>query len=807
MSKYMEIINNRYRILETEYSNRIFSSHIAKDILSPNEEVFRLFLARPQMMTGVDIPKIIADFQLYSTIVHPYIVKDEHVDMVFSIDRKIVERTCYYYFIVEKFDYTTSFLDYAYAQTDADVLLDKFIEILKIFDLMIRRGFCYDFISTEHIYVDENQNIKIKDFITAQIESITYSSHDKRTEIKYRAPEMYTGEKATASSVIYALGTLLKNLLKNPEFETVHGAEIKPIADRMTTYRHIERYASIVQVIEDINFFCLKNYAFIFEDKNYYIYTKPGLLVRDSVRNAILKNANKIKDGNNGVYIYEIKGYRNTGKTKVLRDIRKQLSLNGVDIFASFDEDRILFKNSGIFPVVSKVLSERGYDIIQKYEKVGEFLQNGNCEKDDYTSYSQITTFIKDAIDEQITAIIIDDLRSSDTDTIEIIRYLQYDRKLKEKILIIYTSEDEISLEKTETYVLNNLTIAETSRMIKSILCVDYNPIDIATRIYKDTTGNVKYVKKIVLNLIEQNVLEFDNKGNWIFKSDKYDDLKIMEDSFDSPHKYLEEFNFIQQETIINLSFFKNPSTVDDVAVMLSDIRFSDVVNNLTELVNENVFVTKFSDDGYYYEFEDRLFKKKVYTSIPEDLKIEKHRNIAENIINSKKLSNERFLDELIYHLKKAKYHKEASIYIIKKAEDYFDTRSLAENIEIYEDAIIQAILSKDEIMQITAYHRAGNVCFKEGMLDKANGYFKASLDIAKSIDNYKVVFVSLNRIAEVYLKIKDFVNAKDVLDEIKSILQRYKSNKAQLDYHVLMISYLTKGAEHETALEWIQGF
>lgn len=100
-------------------------------------------------------------------------------------------------------------------------------------------------------------------------------------------------------------------------------------------------------------------------------------------------------------------------------------------------------------PVVSKILAERGYDIINKYEKVKAFLKSGSCEKDDYTSYSQINTFIKTAIDSQLSAIIIDDLKETDVDSIEIIKYLMYDKKLKEKLLIIYTSEDNIPLEKT----------------------------------------------------------------------------------------------------------------------------------------------------------------------------------------------------------------------------------------------------------------------------------------------------------------------------------------------------------------------
>ncbi len=53
-----------------------------------------------------------------------------------------------------------------------------------------------------------------------------------------------------------------------------------------------------------------------------------------------------------------------------MRHIRKQLSLRGVNIFASFDEDRPILKYKSMLPVVSKILAERGYDIINKYEKV-----------------------------------------------------------------------------------------------------------------------------------------------------------------------------------------------------------------------------------------------------------------------------------------------------------------------------------------------------------------------------------------------------------------------------------------------------
>jgi hypothetical protein len=75
------------------------------------------------------------------------------------------------------------------------------------------------------------------------------------------------------------------------------------------------------------------------------------------------------------------------------------------------------------------------------------------------------------------------------------------------------------------------------------------------------------------------------------FKSDKYDDLKISEESLESPQKYLEVLNYIQQEAIINLSLFKNPSTAEDLATMYSpDIKFIDIVDSLMDLVKSENF-------------------------------------------------------------------------------------------------------------------------------------------------------------------------------------------------------------------------
>lgn len=74
--------------------------------------------------------------------------------------------------------------------------------------------------------------LKLKIFLLTQIENISFSSHEQRADLKYRAPELYSGESTTILSVIYALGMVLKSLLKNPSFEANFGNKSNQLLTR-----------------------------------------------------------------------------------------------------------------------------------------------------------------------------------------------------------------------------------------------------------------------------------------------------------------------------------------------------------------------------------------------------------------------------------------------------------------------------------------------------------------------------------------------------------------------------------------------
>ena len=800
----MEIINNKYRIIETEFSNRVYSSHIIKDILFPKNEESRMFIIDPTMIPSLTMKKIISEFQDYSSIKHPFVVQGKHVDMVYSIDRKPVERNNYY-FIVEKFDYALSFFEFCKSEASSDAILNKYVDLLKIFELLSRKGFNYEFNSKENIYIDNEKNIKIKDILISQIDYFD-NNKSKSADAIYKSPELYSGKYSTTYSSIYSLGIILKQITDNDDFDEKCARNLKAIIEKMTAYKASDRYSSANQIIEDINFFCNKDYEFLFENKSFYIDKTPSVLVRDSIHNNIFKGLSRLKSGDSDILLYEIKGERDTGKTKTLRSIRKELSVNGVNIFASFDEDRPILKQNSMVPIVSKILGEKGYDLVEKYEKVKEFLKTGTCKKDDYTCYSQINAFIKMAVDTQITAIIIDGLKESDRDAIEIIKYMIYDKKIKEKIMIIYSTEDEIQLEKTEKFTLNNLTIDETTQLIKSILCIDYDPIEIATTIYKDTIGNVRHVKNILFDLIEQSILELDDSGNWIFKSDKYDDLRMSGESLENPRKHLDNLNAIQQEAVLNLSLFKNPSTAEEISCMYSsDVKFIDIVDNLTDLVNEKIMITQFNDDGYYYEFEDRTFKKQVYDSMPENLKVINHKKVSDNILNMKFYLRGRRLDELIYHLKKSRQFKDASYYTIKRAQEYYKSGSKAEAFEMDKEAIEYSLLSEDKLRQIIAYQKAGNRCFINGQITKTEEYYKKSVEISSDLKNYNLTLLLMNRLLDVHMNLNDIDAIKKDFAKIEEYLEIYSSKKALLDYHVSMLRYLVKIDDFQEAKIWLE--
>lgn len=762
----MDLINNKFRIVNTRYSNRIISFY---DVISLGEkDILRsMYYINPKMLPDMLIKRFLSESENYQSIHHPFLVKVLDFNMVFSVDRKSVNRTNYY-FIIEKFDYKKTFLGYVRKDGDADFVLSKYIDILKTFALIARKNYFYESISSETIYIDENLDIKIKDIVSDVIES-NLSPALSEGSLIYKAPEIFKGERPGIHSTIYSLGVYLEKLFENKNFSLKYNEVFLPIVKKMKEYSQINRYHSLMDVVKDINKAAKTDYSILFDDKLYYTRLNPAVTGRENILQPIMHSAYALAHGDRRRYIFEIKGDFGSGKTKLLRTLRKKLSINSINIFASFTEDRSNTKNNPFIDILAKILDEKGQPFIEKYPKVVNYIKNASMKENDFAAYAQINSFIEEAIGDQPTAIIIDDISPEDKRTAEIIRYMSESANKNSALIILYSCSDTLGIENSEVMSVNSLDVQQTTEFIKDFLGMSSQPVELAMRIYKTTYGNVNDLNRIMKNLLSQDILYLSSDGDWQLDLKAYNDMFITEDNFAAVTDVFACLTGIQKEILTSFSVFKNPSPAENIYNTFSEgISSDEIKSQLDELVSYNILTTHFNDDGYYYEFQDKNLKRNIYTMLDECQKTSMHKTIADKILKSEEVKDKRTLDELVFHFKNAGDFKNAASYTVRLAREYINSSSIDDGLEKYSEALNYADLSNDSFTRLIITQRSAAAYFANGKLDKAADTYRKSIIIAENMSNHKVVLNSMNKLLELYLEQNLIAEATDLLEEIR---------------------------------------
>lgn len=763
---HMDLINNKFRIVKTQYSNRIISFY---DVISLGEkDILRsMYYINPKMLPEMLIKRFITESENYQSIHHPFLVKVLDFNMVFSVDRKSVNRTNYY-FLIEKFDCKKTFLGYIKKDGDADFVLSKYIDILKIFALIARKNYYYESISSETIYIDDNLNIKIKDIVSDVIES-NLSPVMSEGSLIYKAPEIFKGERPGIHSTIYSLGVYLEMLLENKDFSLRYKHALIPIVKKMKEYSKINRYHSLAEVLKDINKAAHTQYSIFFEDKLYYTRMNPPVTGRENIIEPVMRVATALRYGDTGRYIFEIKGDFGSGKTKLLRTLRKNLSINGINIFASFLENRIKTPNNPFIDILAKIHDEKGQPFIEKYPKVINYIKSASMKENDFASYAQINSFIEESISDEPTAIIIDDISPEDKRTAEILRYMSESANKNSALIIIYSCGTTLSIDNSAVMQVNSLDIHHTTKFIKDFLGMTDSPVELAMRIYKTTYGNVNDLNRIMKNLLAKDILFLDSKGQWSLDLKSYNDMFITEGNLIAVNDVYAGLSDIQQEILTGFSVFKNPSSLENIHNTLEDkMSLEQIKAQLDELVYSNILTTHFNDDGYYYEFQDKNLKRNIYSLLDERQKVTKHIQIAEKILKDDEVMDKRTLDELVFHFKNSGDYKNAASYAVKLAKEYLNSSAIEDGLEKYSEALNYAQLSHDNLTRIITTQRSAAAYFANGKLDRAIDTYKESIIAAEEACNYKIVMNSMNKLLELYLEQNKIALATDLLKKIK---------------------------------------
>ena len=692
----MELINSRYKILESLEQEHYYSQYIALDLTKKGEKVL-LHLISDTQITRPFIEYCNSNFYEVSSYNQESIMSIYSYGIVEIMDDKPIEETIFFY--------TTEYVD-SINLTDIDKpleeydLLDIYKQISRALDFLYYHGIVYKYIGVETVKLIKKENkitVKLLDIVSIHRMEIMKTYFHTLT-CSFFAPELVCGMELGVYTDIYSLGSLLYYLLtltlldnsrvtsQNEDYLKDGSPKVKlfNMIQKMTSNDIDMRYMTIHECNDTIrNIYGLNKVIENLKDVD-KINFKTSLIGRDQELRKILDvceiREDRIRKFNKNIVL--INGDKGIGKTRLINEVSHLIKWKKYKSFrVTINQQAEGFREiiGSVLKQFIKISSELyitkyGRELIKLVPELGsnrdiipsQVLPN---DQEVLRLYNRVANFMFDVSLIHPCVILIDDFHLADRSMIEFVDYLLNLNKIKKAplLLILGYMDGHFYCDKNKDYInkwsidnalsikLSRLTLEETAKLVKHILGWHKEPLNFASRIMKDTEGTPSHIEEIIKELYSQKLLEVNYSTNYkgfapIISVDDYNKIILSQNIDESILKQLQSLDNIAREILDVVSLFNTSISKDIISGMLETIKndYDDYFSNLTQL---RILNEKLDDWGYTYGFHNKDFKKNIYNNIDEDRRILLHikaSNILEELYIKEGRENK---EELIYHL------------------------------------------------------------------------------------------------------------------------------------------------------------
>jgi diguanylate cyclase (GGDEF)-like protein len=843
----MEVINNRYRIINNLKQNRLCSIYEAMD-LQKGCSIVKLYILNSKYIHKDFIDFCTLNLESLGSINNPYSIEIIEFGIVKQVDNKKSYNRTYYY--------TTEFMEEdkkilsAVERISEEILIKCFINICMSIKYFWTLGKPYSSLTVENIYVrDSNYGVKFKDIITIELEKNEFSSVVDISDL-FMAPEQFKGEAATIGSQVYSLGVILIIMLLKSKAIYENESQVIDIINsfnncKLEEYNHIfdekfqclikkmvgidpkGRYESIETIIEDINFTWGTNYKFHNKRELQKLNFDIKMIGREEEVSSLLTIKDSIFKYNLPKKVAAVHGEVGIGKTRLLKYIQYVLGLNEDNIYYSFNTSKASGKYSStslsdilrqIIPIatnesVNRYISDLVKFVPELAEKknivVVDYLK-GNKEK--YRVISKLASFLIEFFADKQGVIIIDDLDKADEFTLDFLFYLinKYSKGSKVMILFSYcdgeclenkkfmeflsNARDNVRLE----LLLKPFNINQTGLMIKEILNMDKIPVKFTDSIYKHTMGNPLFIEETLKDVFAREIIYIDeNEGKW-FKQEDYKFI-LPQNMHEAYKNQTTKLDNVSYDILSTISIFENPVSIQVIGEFINEdtLKISFIID---ELIAKGLLCRKIEDRGFVYEFYNKFLKAYIYESIDKQKKKEKH-SLATNILKNYYEEDDRsYINELIYHLEKSEQYGKLLYYYIENSEIMISLKNRIEAISNLSKAI--KVLDKENLEQeayliinkLNLFIRIGDLYIEEGEEQEALIYYKEAENLSSEGKcKKKQVDIIFKILAIIFLRGEE----KEVnyyVEKAKLILDTINYTEGQINYlRVLSRKYYTQ--------------
>ena len=774
------IINKRYQISRKIWQNRFFEIYEARDL--KNENLKRgLVILNDYNVPNRVIDFLKEDFNKFKGFETPHINRV----LEFSLIDDFTKNKKRQYFYVQENILTE------YNLKEESNNLEVWTKIAKALNHLHLRGMEYRELYPKNIGLTLSGGLMLKDLVTVRLES--HISSITKSEIEYRAPELLIGQPASRKADIFALGTLMNKMLEDEENEE----QYKKYLNLIKYMRHenqekrMENLKEFFIEIEKINEKEYPQFDFKIRKK---LNLDGRIIGRDSETSQAIKLIEDVSNKKYQKLWIGIYGEAGVGKTRFLKHLEEELKLKGIKVYSSYNLERNSLENVAT-PIIKKMIdSYSAEEILKKEEDFKNIITFGVMEKmSDYIFYSQVNSFIKDLVRENVVVFIVDNIENADEFSTKLLQYIYHQRNENERLVIIHSSKEEleknreVSLLETNRIEIENLNESELGIFVKNVLGAKSIPKTFTARLYHETEGNLKFTEDILKYLQEREIIYIDKKtGGWL--SDvEYADMPFPE-SIDEA--FIEFFNSLEEsnKAILQIIASHQGATCKKTIEALISAKKENINNSILELVEKRVINRKLDQIDEVYNFCNSTNKRITYEKMDKEKRKKYHKEITDILEAIKKPIDIGTLEREMLYQYEAQGNYEKALNIAFLHGQYLKDKGLKkDSLKILKRAYyISEILEKEEEKQ-NIHLVMAKVFFEIGFFEEAISELNEAIEISMKNKDFILVLNILKQIGELYIVLKEFEKGEVILkkmEEASGFLQEKQvGNKIILEY------------------------
>ncbi len=797
----MHVINNRYEVIETLYSDSVGTIFRVSDRLGNAQKIMRLKLLSKVYSDIERIHDVIDLFSSWKTIQHPYIDTLYDLDIVEDIDGKEMAKNRFFYTFEDR-NYENIIEYYELEGAEKEKVI---VDLCKALAYLHSRGYVYgnlDFNALVFLRDTEgNVSLKLKSMIfTSYYHDIYFDSGNNLTETL--APETFFNEKPTKQADIYALGILIYyirfgeiryELIVNKIINSKKSDMLMPILLKSVQNDPHNRYSDAYEMLEEVK----KVFKLEFDKRDFEAYNRLnldiGIVGQNDVINSVIQEIQANRSGYSKHMMFSLYGKNGMGKSTCIREISYRLRLNGFKvIFQTLNGyDKRPF---GRFAYLLDKMVSGGHMTPKQIQKYGsEFVKilpdkaeiwavkPSKVLNDDIENYkivNRIVSYIEECNFEDPLVFVIDNIEFLSKFEKMIINIISSSQNVLSLYIICTCNLEKKSYwrnnSRHKAIEMPNLSYGEQYEYIKRMLGQVDGVDDIISAVLNQINGTPLEIKSVLKDWFDRKHIFVDSQRSWKLKSNPIYLSNITSSILSvfpqKLYKFYQNATKKEKKILELMAVYGESIYFSRIKWVYDDISDNDIDVFIKKGIENGILSKCVGDLGYAYSFQDRSYMWSIVNSISDSDKRRYNRMSADILLSDYGDKLGLVCDRLVYHLIESRYVEKASKICIQASKQM-------ESLFFYKEAIYFLQKAIDVIQKYELLLNISAILNKMGKLNSKINQFEQA----------KKCFEKAKNIAYKYHKFNDYIDAElelimisQELYGVNEIIKKFESVKAR---------------------------